>query len=297
MLSSGIKVPKSTKLGRHLSGFPPPPHRLAPTFLMAAKARYRSYVGPPHLILLSASGRQPDQRERCRKEMVETWVQGRSWRVAPTHALFWASVMLMLSGLLQFGTVWMQSQATYPVPSRVKLLNKPMDAYSWQGDDYPNSLPLDLDRVALTIENSRHYALDSPDADAEYQSMYPGEFGFLRLGPNKRFFGLAMYHQLHCLDSLRQTIIHGANGMHHDRDTRSQKRASVPHAHHCLNYLRQTILCAADLTLEPEVVPGSQEVGEGLGVTHVCQDWSRVHEYAGRNAEEWARWKNRTSTT
>lgn len=64
-------------------------------------------------------------------------------------------------------------------------------------------------------------------------------------------------------------------------------KRSAAHASHCLNYLRQTILCAADLTLEPEIELGSGNVGEGLGVTHVCKDWSKVHEFATRNWEEW----------
>lgn len=171
---------------------------------------------------------------------------------------------------------------------------------AWEGDDYPNALPLDLgDPVALTIEDSRHYALDSPDADAEYRSIYPGKhLGFVRLGPKKRFFGLSMYHQMHCLDSLRKAILgrhgHGpAAAPTHDSDSNvHMTKRDVEHSHHCLNYLRQTIMCNADLTLEPEIVQGSQDVGEGLFVTHVCKDWSKVHAFVEEN-EKWA-WGNKT---
>lgn len=167
---------------------------------------------------------------------------------------------------------------------------------AWVGNDFPNALPLDLGPVAIAIENSRHYALDSPDADAEYESMYPGELGFLHLGPNRRFFGVSMYHQLHCLNSLRQAIVHASKrhqGGHSQK--KNEKREQVAHVDHCLNYLRQTILCSADLTLEPEIVLGSQEVGEGLGVVHVCKDWGALHEFIERNTDEWKEWQNGTA--
>ncbi|KAI0701952.1 hypothetical protein BC835DRAFT_1321895 [Cytidiella melzeri] len=157
-------------------------------------------------------------------------------------------------------------------------------------------LPIDLgEPVALVLEDSRHYALASPDADAEWESVYPGGgLGFVRLGPNKRFFSLSMYHQMHCLDSLRRAIL-GQSGHHAGRgdDEKRERRGvfkpkrDIEHSAHCLNYLRQTTLCASDLTLEPEIEEGSQEVGEGLAVTHVCRDWSKVHEFVKGNWEEW----------
>jgi len=70
-----------------------------------------------------------------------------------------------------------------------------------------------------------------------------------------------MYHQLHCLESLTagaaldapsRRAFWGGHGEGWVTD----------HTRNCLNYLRQTILCAADLTLEPEVVEGSGDVGQ-----------------------------------
>lgn len=172
---------------------------------------------------------------------------------------------------------------------------------AWLGDDYPNAASIDFgDPVSLTIEDSRHYALNNPESEAEYFSIYPGEYlGFVHLGPNKRFFGLSMYHQIHCLASLRKAIL----GITHDHRKKRQDgmgtgmgmdEAEIGHTHHCLNYLRQTILCSADVTLEPEVPEGSQDVGEGLGVTHVCRDWGKVYDYVKRNEAEWLMWRNGT---
>ncbi|TFK41685.1 hypothetical protein BDQ12DRAFT_392738 [Crucibulum laeve] len=219
----------------------------------------------------------------------------------PSRVILIGSFALVLTGFLQLGTAWINYQVQKSLsPAAAQYRQDVADQYTWLEGDYPNALPLDLPQAALTIENSHHYALNAPSSDAEYLSMYPGQLGFLRLGPNKRFFGIAMYHQLHCLDSLRQAIIHGPDWMHHSRRAMMGgadplgKRDQVPHADHCLNYLRQTILCSADMTLEPELVLGSQDVGEGLAVTHVCKDWSAVHDFAEKNWEEWNQWKNMT---
>ncbi|KAF7798153.1 hypothetical protein EIP86_009369 [Pleurotus ostreatoroseus] len=172
------------------------------------------------------------------------------------------------------------------------------DDYSWEGDDYPPTLPLPLGPpVALTIEDSRHFALGAGDAaaDLEWHALYPGnDLGFLRLGPRKRFFSLTMYHQMHCLASLREGLVraqsNGGGGQESGHGHGHAKRDAA-HASHCLNYLRQTILCAADLTLEPEIAPRSGNVGEGLAVAHVCRDWGAVHKFTERNWEEWVAWQ------
>ncbi|KAL6309496.1 hypothetical protein BKA93DRAFT_723646 [Sparassis latifolia] len=167
-----------------------------------------------------------------------------------------------------------------------------LHAPAWLDDDYPAVLPLDLGPpVALTTEDTRHYALDSGDAAAEYRALLPGnERGFVRLGPEKRFFGLAMFHQLHCLDSLREAVLHPpiiANGA---------DVGVVKHLTHCLNYMREGILCAADVALEAELVQGSRDVGYGNGVTHVCRDWGKVHEFAERNYVAWKRFEKDNAT-
>lgn len=198
------------------------------------------------------------------------------------------------TGLSQGSKV--QVSSTLTVHDKIKVSFQLISALNlaWIDDDFPNSLEIDLGPpVALTLEDSFHYTLSGEDADAEWESVYPGDSaGFLRLGPNRRFFGLSMYHQIHCLDSLRFAILgreHPARRSWESVGRRDRKR-EVPHAQHCLNYLRQTILCAADLTLEPEDKLGSLDVGEGLFATHVCRDWSKVDAFVARNFEEYKEW-------
>ncbi|EIM87135.1 uncharacterized protein STEHIDRAFT_96132 [Stereum hirsutum FP-91666 SS1] len=166
-------------------------------------------------------------------------------------------------------------------------------------DDYPHTLPLDLPFVSMTLENSRHYTLSSPTSDADFQSIYPSSsLGFVRLGPKKRFFGLSMYHQIHCLDALRLAIQGKNPHGEHNLGSSGKEHWKEDHSDHCLNYLRQTILCNADLTLEEEFPEeGSSDVGEGLGAKYVCKDWSLVYVYVERNFEEWQEWRNGTRTS
>ncbi|TCD63421.1 hypothetical protein EIP91_005421 [Steccherinum ochraceum] len=201
-------------------------------------------------------------------------------RSFPISGLGLACTVVLLCNIVQV-VFWMKASRKRPCEdtAAVHLPSLDSDAYTWEGDDFPPYLPLQFGSpVELTLQNSVHYALDSPEADAEYQSLYPGtQLGFVHLGPHKRFFGLSMFHQFHCLDSLRKAIL--GRG-HHASTNHSSEDPSV-HAAHCLDYLRQTILCAADVTLEPEVpVEGSRDVGEGVGVRHVCRDWSKVYEFA-----------------
>jgi hypothetical protein len=77
--------------------------------------------------------------------------------------------------------------------------------------------------------------------------------------------GVAMFHQMHCLQVLRNTIVHG--GPDH-------------HVRHCLNLLRQTVLCASDTTLD---AMNLKHGTDGLGVVHVCRDWQSVYDFVEEN--------------
>jgi hypothetical protein len=54
------------------------------------------------------------------------------------------------------------------------------------GDDHPTELPLRLDNVAMTFENTEHYKTAGPFAWLEWQSLnhFPKSFGSVHLGPN-----------------------------------------------------------------------------------------------------------------
>jgi len=218
---------------------------------------------------------------------------------ATNNVILTASFALLLSGALQFGAAWLQ-YATRESSCRAETAGVmgrgfAKREYTWIGDDFPANLgiapePYGLDvgdPVLMILEDSNHYPAEGPDADAEWESVYPGQSGgFIRVGPNRRFFGLTVYHQIHCLDSIRFAMLGRDHPVRRGLD--GEKRM-VPHAQHCLNFLRQTILCSADLTLEPEA--SFQDVEEGLFTRHVCKDWSRVHAFVEQNDVEYRQWK------
>ncbi|KAK7534780.1 uncharacterized protein J3D65DRAFT_668929 [Phyllosticta citribraziliensis] len=94
-------------------------------------------------------------------------------------------------------------------------------------------------------------------------------------------YGLSVFHQLHCLDYLRQAFYpHNMvdEFKHDDQDP-------VMHRDHCIDYLRQAIMCSADVTFEPLLVP--QGHIDGMGATHLCRNWERVFAWAFEHRLVW----------
>ncbi|KAJ6539857.1 hypothetical protein DFH09DRAFT_1090169 [Mycena vulgaris] len=82
---------------------------------------------------------------------------------------------------------------------------------------------------------------------------------------------LDVFHQLHCLDILRQHLHPGHN------------YTTLPKAHirHCIGSIRQSLMCAGDVT--PIVWQWSEkhQVAEQRDdVLHVCRDYSRIQAWA-----------------
>ncbi|KAJ7196463.1 hypothetical protein GGX14DRAFT_375972, partial [Mycena pura] len=134
-------------------------------------------------------------------------------------------------------------------------------------DDYPHQLPLHVPLVALTTENSESYSLSGFDAYVDWRSLdvFPRGNGFVHLGPD----GVAMFHQMHCLQIIRSAIVQGGAG---------------EHAEHCLNLLRQVVLCASDTTLD---ALDAENATDGLGSVHVCRDWQKVYDFMEENQSNW----------
>lgn len=121
--------------------------------------------------------------------------------------------------------------------------------------------------------------LDIHDAGAWYSAIPPGN-GWVVLGPNKTSYAVSMYHQIHCLNSMRYDLTLSRLGQTPSQD-------QLGHANHCYNYIRQGLLCRSDVTLEPteQVVLGEMvgAVASGSGVAHICRDWTKIRQYMEGN--------------
>ncbi|KAJ7118118.1 hypothetical protein C8R44DRAFT_923355, partial [Mycena epipterygia] len=82
---------------------------------------------------------------------------------------------------------------------------------------------------------------------------------------------LDVFHQLHCLDMLRQQLHPGHN----------YTVLSMGHVRHCIGTIRQSLMCASDIT--PIVWQWSDKwrVAEPRDdVVHVCRDFEKIQDWA-----------------
>ncbi|KAM7208536.1 protein of unknown function (DUF3328) domain containing protein [Naviculisporaceae sp. PSN 640] len=90
-----------------------------------------------------------------------------------------------------------------------------------------------------------------------------------------QLYGISMYHQLHCLDSLRDSVT-GAGGHHHNESL-------VEHLVHCIDYISQAVVCAVDDTIERAV---QGKTVNGAGSTHNCRNSELVRNVVERSVAE-----------
>ncbi|KAJ7751523.1 hypothetical protein DFH07DRAFT_922044 [Mycena maculata] len=88
---------------------------------------------------------------------------------------------------------------------------------------------------------------------------------------------LDVFHQLHCLDILRQQLHPDSN----------YTRVSGAHARHCIGAIRQGLMCSADIT--PIVWQWSDKLKiaeQRDDVVHVCRDYHRIRDWASERVFE-----------
>jgi len=177
-------------------------------------------------------------------------------------------------------------------------------SYTYEGLDFPASLPLPSAAgqpppVGLVVEETVHFSLsaDALEAHDEWMKYLPPGAGVVRLGPptNKdmnRAFIVAMFHELHCLQYLREEFASATR----PASERKGKEPAWGHVQHCLNLLRRAVLCGADTTLERADAENDIFARHGgddgpamgrVGAYHVCRDWDSVYAEMTRS---WIKW-------
>ncbi|KAJ7344026.1 hypothetical protein DFH08DRAFT_871634 [Mycena albidolilacea] len=117
------------------------------------------------------------------------------------------------------------------------------------------------------------------DDDAKWATIVPHSRGFIRLGQDGVPFSIAIYHQLHCVNTVRFAYRVARDGLFkkaHDRDV------AFDHANHCFDLLRQTLLCKADTTLLPL---GSSN--ETTVQTRRCGNPAQIMDFVRKNQAFW----------
>ncbi|KAL7278214.1 hypothetical protein ACG7TL_008189 [Trametes sanguinea] len=156
----------------------------------------------------------------------------------------------------------------------------PLSHFTWVEDDVPERMTLRNARphVLMSIEESVRFGLHEPEANLEWlwQST-PNDGGNVHMGPNNRFFVVALTHQQHCLRGMRTVL--EAEGVPTGHD--------LHHSEHCLSFMREHTLCAADITLEPGDPFSRNFTSERVAVERECMD---VEAFYGTMWSQWNEW-------
>lgn len=142
---------------------------------------------------------------------------------------------------------------------------------AYDGDDYPPEWPIHQEIVGLYPEDTHRYALDTSLGSAEWRTMLPAGDGFIHLGPHDRRFGVTMFHQLQCLDVIRQAL------------TDTQGGDANELIHHCMNYLRQMALCHSHTALESVRADKPPKIVDLTRSMYECRDWTALYKGAEAN--------------
>ncbi|KAF7329963.1 FAD/NAD(P)-binding domain-containing protein [Mycena kentingensis (nom. inval.)] len=90
--------------------------------------------------------------------------------------------------------------------------------------------------------------------------------------PGNYVIALEVFHQLHCLDMIRQELRLAAG---------NYTRMSRAHLRHCIGAIRQALMCYADTT--PIVWQWSPEFNEAIqrdDLVHTCRDFDEIQQWA-----------------
>ncbi|KAF7536561.1 hypothetical protein G7054_g4416 [Neopestalotiopsis clavispora] len=136
--------------------------------------------------------------------------------------------------------------------------------------------------------NSTFAEAPSVKSNAAWEAVFPPHGGFFHdpvLAPHGA--SLAVYHQLHCVDSIRMayyTLLDAVNDNRSVNFTQLDDYQTDWHTRHCIDFLRQMLMCNADLTIE-EVDPSLGGI-TGFGLKHKCVVWDDVLAWSFASQDE-----------
>jgi hypothetical protein len=146
--------------------------------------------------------------------------------------------------------------------------------------------------IPYTFEYNRTFAeRPSDEVDDAWAGLFPVHGGFFQhptIAPKRS--AIATFHQLHCLNEIREGVYAMEDGT--VKDERSTNQAAhdhgsyLPHIRHCIDLLRQSLMCQPDLTIELK----NDELGgvTGFGTEHQCVDWQQLLDWVARYEENGA---------
>ncbi|OKL62898.1 hypothetical protein UA08_01852 [Talaromyces atroroseus] len=119
-------------------------------------------------------------------------------------------------------------------------------------------------------------------SDGLWDSLFPEKKGFIQhpeFAPDVA--GIAVFHELHCLDILRSAFFASVDGKLEEMGAQSQEmnhRTSLHHIRHCFEYLRQSLICLADSNLE--AMNYTTQGVSGWQTERTCRDYDGLVAWA-----------------
>lgn len=121
-------------------------------------------------------------------------------------------------------------------------------------------------------ESAAHLRMED---GVEWKAFVPGD-GIIYLGPREQSFMPSMFHEIRCIDIIRERIVTIGKPSEQNAEKASRQ---FELANHCINYLRQMVLCHGDLTLENVIGRPANAYGD----EQVCWDWELAYHEAEKN--------------
>ncbi|KAJ5092740.1 hypothetical protein N7456_008601 [Penicillium angulare] len=123
----------------------------------------------------------------------------------------------------------------------------------------------------------------SPLTSEKWRGLFPKREGFFThptIAPKRS--ALAVFHQLHCLNSIRKGYwelydITSSNQTFPGDDNLPEMSAPA-HMQHCIELLRHALMCQPDLTVELKKDGGVT----GFGTEHKCKSWDDLTRWTAQ---------------
>ncbi|KAF5340425.1 hypothetical protein D9758_013546 [Tetrapyrgos nigripes] len=144
--------------------------------------------------------------------------------------------------------------------------------------------------VSMTFESSNNSALSGSAADAEWDSFFPKNKGFISqdIENNTVLYSISGFHAMHCLDTARRVLeVHYnvASDASKNKVNTDAIYGSFYHLHHCLIYLREMVTCSADPVLKHIYFANGTASFGGDGTKHECRDFNALYNISDQSHE------------
>ncbi|KII95582.1 hypothetical protein PLICRDRAFT_34492 [Plicaturopsis crispa FD-325 SS-3] len=168
---------------------------------------------------------------------------------------------------VKFHSSWAPDLAIYEQPPSDEVDNAWNDLYKYAISRVPKSEAARLPNKTYPVENEK----------------------------DKYFVGLDVFHQLHCLNYLREALYpdyypppepftSNTTGATTAAEYAHLEKHRVGHIPHCLGVVRQALMCYSDIsTVVWQWDEQIQRVMNRVDVMHTCRDFSKIHDWARDN--------------